>query len=82
MADRFENALAATGCLWTILCMSIILGLIVGYIMNIVALCNCDFEPNYKAEVIRSIGIVVPPVGAVAGWIHIEDGPPKPVEFK
>ena len=44
-----------------------------GYIANIVKLCRCDFEPSYKSEAIRITGIVVPPVGAVAGFCTIAD---------
>jgi len=41
--------------------------------MNLVALCNCDFKPSYKAEVIRGIGVIIPLVGAVTGYMEIED---------
>lgn len=50
-----------------------ILGLL-GWGMNICKLCKCDFEPSYKAEIIRSIGVFIGPVGAVAGYCDIEDG--------
>lgn len=46
---------------------------IIGYICNIVGLINCDFKPSYKAEIIRSVGIVAPPVGAVVGYMQIKD---------
>lgn len=46
---------------------------IIGWGMNINALIQCDFEPKYRAEVIRAVGVVVPPVGAIAGWVTIED---------
>ena len=44
-----------------------------GWGKNIYKLTQCDFEPSYKAEVFRIIGII-PPVGAVMGYIDIEDG--------
>jgi len=44
-----------------------------GWIMNIVKLVKCDFEPSYKAEVIHILG-VFPPVGMITGWLNIEDG--------
>ncbi len=47
----------------------------VGYIMNIVKLCRSDFEKPIKAEVIRGVGVVVPPVGAIAGYCTIQDSP-------
>ena len=45
-----------------------------GYIANIVKLCQCDFDTPLKAEVIRGIGVIVPPVGVVTGWLTIQDG--------
>jgi len=48
---------------------------IIGWVANIVRLVNdCDFESPYKCEVIRGIGVPVAIVGAVAGYINIEDG--------
>lgn len=44
-----------------------------GYIANIYKLTECDFDKPYKAEVIRVVGIVVPPVGCVTGFMHIDD---------
>lgn len=44
-----------------------------GYIANIYKLTDCDFDKPYKAEVIRVVGIVVPPVGCVTGFMHIDD---------
>jgi len=45
-----------------------------GYILNIVKLCDCDFDASYKAEIIRGIGIVLPPVGCIVGYFSIADG--------
>lgn len=45
----------------------------VGWANNLIALFNCDFKAPYKAEVIRTVGVFVPPLGAVVGWAHIED---------
>lgn len=44
-----------------------------GWIMNILKLTKCDFEPVGKEEFVRGIGIVVAPVGMVCGWIDMED---------
>lgn len=50
----------------------LIVGLgVFGYFANIYKLTKCDFEPSYKAEVIRGIGIVVPPVGIVTGYLNL-----------
>lgn len=45
-----------------------------GWCMNLYKLTQCDFEAPYKAEVIRSVGVGVPFVGIVTGYIDIEDG--------
>jgi hypothetical protein len=44
-----------------------------GYVANIVSLCHCDFKEQYKAEILRGIGIVLPPVGVIEGYLKIED---------
>ena len=43
--------------------------------MNVYKLIKCDFAPPYRSEIIRGIGIVVPPVGAITGLMKLEDGP-------
>ena len=52
----------------------IVLFLLVGWILNIVKLCDCDFQTPAKEEVVRIIGIFVAPVGGIIGWIDISDG--------
>jgi len=49
----------------------IILG-ITGWVKNIIKLTETDFAAPYKAEVIRTVGLF-PPVGAIVGWIDIDD---------
>jgi hypothetical protein len=50
-----------------------------GWIMNVYSLTQLDFEKPYKAEIIRTVGVVVPIVGAFTGWMDIgeEVGKPK-----
>ena len=52
----------------------IVLVFCVGWVVNIYRALNCDFEAPYKCDAIRIIGIFVPPVGGVVGYIDIEDG--------
>lgn len=40
---------------------------------NIIKLAQCDFEPPYKAEVIRIAGVFAPPIGVILGAIEIDD---------
>jgi len=41
-----------------------------GWIKNVIKLSECDFEGPYKCEIIHAVGII-PPVGAITGWIDI-----------
>lgn len=58
-----------------VLIVIVVIGLVggIGYVRNIIGLTRCDFQAPYKAEVIRAVGVVVPPVGAIVGWIGVED---------
>lgn len=47
--------------------------LVWGYIANIYKLTECNFKAPYKTEVIRIVGIVVPPVGCVTGFMSLDD---------
>lgn len=47
---------------------------IVRWVANIVKLVDCDFVAPYKCEVIRSVGVPVFPLGAIIGYIELEDG--------
>lgn len=49
----------------------LVLGAMVGWVKNIYALTQCDFEPTYKAEVLRIIGIPIAPVGAILGYVDL-----------
>jgi hypothetical protein len=44
----------------------------VGFGRNIVKWASYDFKPPYKEEIIRGIGIVIPPVGVAMGYLDIE----------
>lgn len=45
---------------------------IYGWVLNIYKLVKLDFEPPYKTEIIRIIGIPVSIVGSVIGYINFE----------
>ena len=47
-----------------------------GWVMNCVKFARLDFKQPIKAEVLRGIGLF-PPIGAVMGWIPIDDTPCK-----
>lgn len=44
-----------------------------GWAMNAYKATQCDFESPYKCEAVRVIGIFVPPVGAIAGYVTIDE---------
>ena len=46
---------------------------IVGWFMNIYKLTKYDFDTPLKAEATRIVGAVVFPLGAVIGYLEIED---------
>lgn len=48
-------------------CILIFFG-IIGWAKNIYKLTQCDFEAPYKAEAIRTVGII-PIIGGVVGWM-------------
>ena len=45
----------------------------IGFFINIYKFCTSDFEEPYKSEIVRGIGIPVPIIGAVVGWMDIGD---------
>ncbi len=50
----------------------LVMVLLIGYLMNVYKLVQCDFEAPYKAEVIRGVGMFIP-FGAFIGYIDIND---------
>ena len=52
-----------------ILVIAVFVLCVLGWFMNLVKFLQCDFEPSYKAEVIHGVGIVIPVVGIVAGYM-------------
>lgn len=50
---------------------------IYGWFANLYKLTQCNFDTPLKAEVIRGIGVVIPPVGIVIGYMDIKDAKEK-----
>jgi len=55
------------------ICMLVFCALLFGWISNVYQYTKLDFKSPYKAEAIRTIGLI-PPIGAVIGYIKINDG--------
>ena len=51
----------------------IIICLSVGWVKCVGKVINCNFKPVGKAEVVYTIGIFVPIVGGIIGYMDIED---------
>jgi hypothetical protein len=47
--------------------------IIFGWARNIYLLAQCNFTQPFKTEVIRGVGIVIFPIGAVTGYISMND---------
>lgn len=46
--------------------------LITPYVWNFVKLTDCDFEPDYRCEVIHAIGII-PPLAYIVVWFGTDE---------
>ncbi len=42
------------------------------WVINAVKLSNCDFESNYKCEVVHLIGVVIPPASWITVWFDTD----------
>ena len=41
---------------------------IICWIVNLVQFIQCDFEPSYKDEIIKGIGVLAAPLAGVTVW--------------
>ena len=60
------------GMVTVLVIVALIVGSIVGWCLNAYKLCNLDFKKPYKAEIIRTIGLVIP-ISPVIGYITFEE---------
>lgn len=68
MRNSFRSRHYGPGCGPMLIWMCVVLFLFIGYVKNIIHLCQCDFEPKYKAEVLYGVGTCAPPLGGIFGW--------------
>ena len=65
MKNRFEFLLGAV--LLTLLaCLAVV------WVYNLNKLMDCDFEADYKCEVVHAAGVIIPPVSVVTVWFDID----------
>lgn len=55
----------------TVLIISVLA--ITPYVWNGFKLASCDFESDYKCEIIHGIGVLIPPTAFIAVWFN-DDG--------
>ena len=48
---------------------TVVIASIVGWILNVIAIFGSSFDPLTGVVVLRCIGVFVPPIGAVMGYI-------------
>ena len=59
-----------TGLFISILYVALFIAAIVGEVKCIVKLCQCDFEPSYKAEILYTVGTFTC-TGAIIGYLDL-----------
>jgi len=55
--------------------LALIIFILVGEVKCVVKAVRCDWNPVGKAEILYT-GAALTGLGAIVGWIHIEDGTP------
>lgn len=69
MMDKEKEMMRILG----ILMIAGVMIMIFSYVLNIIKFFDCDFSGPYKCEVTRGVGIIVPPVGVITGFMDFED---------
>ncbi len=57
----------------TLFMCALVICIMAGWVFNVYKLTKLDFEPSYKAEVIRTIGVFIAPVGVIGGYIEFSE---------
>lgn len=61
---------------FTLIELIVVLVIVIGgwsWIWNAVKLASCDFESDYKCEVIHGVGLVIPPLSIGTAWFADDD---------
>lgn len=64
-----ENLTALLG----LFVIGLVLAGAIGWTMNLIGFVTADFKEPYAEEIVRGVGIPIPIIGAVAGYIDFED---------
>ena len=53
--------------------MSIIIAVPAAWCFNVAKLLDCDFETDYRCEVMHTIGVVLPPLSLITVWFGSDE---------
>jgi cytochrome c biogenesis factor len=53
-----------------LLIIIIIIGSLTLYVWNGKKLASCDFEADWRCEIIHGAGVIVPPAALITVWFH------------
>ena len=45
----------------------------ISWIWNAAKLVSCDFESNYKCEIVHALGVFVPPLSPITVWFASDE---------
>ena len=51
----------------------LVLGMCISWFLNVYKPVTLDFEPSYKAEIVRTVGVFVPLVSYVCAWVEFDE---------
>lgn len=64
-----KNSDVYMGAILGLLNLSLVIGLIAGWVMNIITIAHSDFGTLTGLLVLRVVGIFVAPLGSILGWV-------------
>jgi len=68
-----DKLLGVAGVAFMMIVFFLIFFCVYGWVFNLIKLTKTDFQPPYKAEVLRGIGVITVIPGVIMGHIEIED---------
>ena len=70
MSKSVGNFIGTTLGILFCLCVVVFIGAFAsGWVMNIIQLIGCDFTEIDAKEVLKIVGVIFAPIGAIMGWI-------------
>ncbi len=66
--DTFEKIFVSLGVLW----IALFFAICITWVINLTQLTDCDFEPDYKCEVIHGVGLI-PAASLITVWFDTDE---------